>query len=484
MESSKEKRLYERQKQEMGAIEDELANVRTQYHKICRERGTAHLTAQLVQKQEEEILEFESRRDRLVRARAEKVAREKEKEIKAKSLKEEAKKKELIERRKDVFNRDWNPDTESTSVKKVQDRITKRQEIESQLRKLAEMEKSLEEKIREKKNHGPGDDKTKEVPIYDASSASSSDDSEEVDPHFVGRYVRSRGGQLHLHHHHHGSKPATCPRRSDSGFLETDLMTDPDVIAKNVLLKLGRMKDQMRRTIEAVVSNKTQVFKDTAINTTKPKETVSDTAINTTKPKETVSCASYSSVAGEENSSGTSSSSSYKSLPEVLQPKQREFATLLQKLKKHGLNDRQVEGGDFTSLGSSDSDDFSEQVHSLIESPGIQRYMGHSDRMQFWNEVCQEAGTILHEETAVALANMTDHSKEVPSSNVSENISKIEEVDLASGSGSPTLDHSEPGQSGESTPEKLTSSQHSSVNTIKGILEERSLTFASSFSSD
>ena len=280
MESSKEKRLYERQKQEMEAIENELANVRTQYHKICRERGTAHLTAQLVQKQEEEILEFESRRDRLVRARAEKVAREKEKEIKAKSLKEEAKKKDLIERRKDIFNRDWNPDTESTSVKKVQDRVTKRQEIESQLRKLAEMEKSLEEKIREKKNQRPGDDQTqKEVPIYDASSSSSSvsslsDDSEEVDPHFVGRYVRS--SQPHLHHHHHGTKPATCPgRRSDSGFLETDLMTDPDVIAKNVLLKLERMKDQMRKTIEAVVvSSKTQVSKDTAISTTRPKETV------------------------------------------------------------------------------------------------------------------------------------------------------------------------------------------------------------------
>ena len=469
MESSKEKRLYERQKQEMEAIENELANVRTQYHKICRERGTAHLTAQLVQKQEEEMLEFESRRDRLVRARAEKVAREKEKEIKAKSLKEEAKKKELIERRKDIFNRDWNPDTESTSVKKVQDRVTKRQEIESQLRKLAEMEKSLEEKIRGKKNQRPGDDKTqKEVPVYDVSS-SSSDDSEEVDPHFVGRYVRSRGGQSHPHHHHHGTKPGTCPeRRSDSGFLETDLMTDPDVIAKNVLLKLERMKDQMRKTIEAVVvSSKTQVFKDTAINTTKPEETVSRT--------------SYSSVADEEHPSGTSSSSSYKSLPKVVQPKKREFATLLQKLKEQCLNDRQVEGGDFTSPGSSDSDDFSERVQSLIESSGIQRYMGHSDRMQFWNEVCQEAGTILHEETAAALANMTDHSGKVPSSNVSKNISKIEEVDLASGSESPTLDHSKPGQS---TPKKLTSSQHSSANTIKGILEERSLTFASSFSSD
>ena len=94
----------------------------------------------------------------------------------------------------------------------------------------------------------------------------------------------------------------------------------------------------------------------------------------------------------------------------------REFATLLQKLKGQCLDDRRVEGrrverGDVTSPGSSDSDDFSEQVQSLIESSEIQRYMGHSDRMQFWNEVCQEAGTILHEETAAAIANMTDHSE-------------------------------------------------------------------------
>lgn len=478
MESSKERRLYERQKQEMEAIENELANVRTQYHKICRERGTAHLTAQLVQKQEEEMLEFESRRDRIVRARAEKVAREKEKEIKTKSLKEEAKRKELIERRKDIFNRDWNPDTESTSVKKVQDRVTKRQEIESQLRKLAEMEKSLEEKIREKKNQRPYDKTKKEVPIYNSSSASSLDDSEEVDPHFVGRYVRSSQphSHHHHHHHHHGNKPGTClERRNDSGYLETDLITDPDVIAKNVLFKLERMKDQMRKTIEAVVvSNKIQVFRDTAINTTKPRDIVSGAG---------------SSVAGEEHPSGASSSSSYKSLPEIVQPKKREFTTLLQKLKEQCLNDRQVEG-DFTSPGSSDSDDFSQRVQSLVESSEIQRYMDHNDRMQFWNEdhndrmqfwneVCQEAGTILHEETAVALANMTDHSKKVPSSDVSKIISIIEEVDLASGSESPRLD-SKPGHS---TQEKLTS-QHSSPNTVKGILEERSLTFASSFSSD
>ena len=468
MASSKDKTLFERQKQEMEDIERELDLVRNQYHKICKERGTAHVSARLVQKHEQEMIEFESRRDKLVRVRAQKVAKDEERQVRNKNKESESKKKELIGKRKEIFNRDWNGhsglEPKSTSAKQIE-KLNRRKEIEAQLAKLAAMEKSLEEKINEKKKKCQKDND--DVPVYDLSTDSEVEE-DETDPHFVGHYFRSRG---HHHHHNHRPQVKAHEKRTDSGFLDNDPITDPDLIARNVLRKLELMKDGMRKAMEAVATgkqDKTQMYKDTAVNTTKPKQ-IRETLVR------------------EELPSGTSSSSSYRSLPKTVQPKNREFAQLMTKLKEQCLNDEPqtefnpniVEGGDCGSSVKSDdvSDDFAERVKSLIEMSGIARSSsGHHDRLEFWREVCQEAGTILHEETAAAMiANMSEASK--------NRIIGGDDDDSDTGS---VIIHSPVeevnSKSGHSTPKGSPTSK-CSAETLKGILEERSLTFASSFSS-
>jgi hypothetical protein len=139
-----EEQLFRQQVNEMHAVEDKLRQLRMEYDKVCRERGKAHQSAILVKNQEQEIAEFERRRNEIVQKRAERVARNEALKHKQRIAERIRQKEEQLERRKNVFQTDWSPASGDPL------RWTNKKTFARELEQLIGLEKTIERTLREK----------------------------------------------------------------------------------------------------------------------------------------------------------------------------------------------------------------------------------------------------------------------------------------------------------------------------------------------
>lgn len=138
-----DERIFEQQVKEMHAVEDRLRQLRLEYDKVCRERGKAHQSAILVRLQEQEIAEFEKRRNEIVQKRAERVARKEAIVYQQRLADRGRKKQDQLEKRKAVFQTNWSPPTDPLTW-------TDKRSFARELEDLISLEKTIEQKVREK----------------------------------------------------------------------------------------------------------------------------------------------------------------------------------------------------------------------------------------------------------------------------------------------------------------------------------------------
>ena len=134
------------QRREIEQVERQLAELRDEYRRVCDERGTAHKVAAVVRAQESEIGEFNARMEKVVKLRAMKVAREEQHRHEFKIANDAQSKRNLLLKRKELFERDW---TDKENLKN--DKSRNQRQIELELKKLIDLEKKIETKINKTK---------------------------------------------------------------------------------------------------------------------------------------------------------------------------------------------------------------------------------------------------------------------------------------------------------------------------------------------
>ena len=375
----------------MHAVEDRLKQLRLEYDKVCRERGKAHQSALLVRQQEQEIAEFERRRNEIVQRRAERVARKAAVVHNQRLADMSRKKQDQLDRRKAVFQADWSPPNPCGDTLRWTDKRTFARELEN----LISLEKTIEQKVREKMMQ----QKRKQATVKTTS----------------GKIPAERGCQSR---HESCSSSSSCScSGSSTPASEVGSVICVEEIALRVYSKLESLKrrnreqgqqlrlqqPQQKSTSMNEIRMQRKNFKETGVNTSRPvnnEQTNDPTLILCSSPS-----TSYRSAPGdgknrfqelmqrlndlsaiespneEENVSSFTSDNTLITDP-VTRPK--EVVTVAQRENRSGgLAGRRLDAD--LSCGSNDS--------SLLQLPSF-------DRSYFWKDVFQSAGVSMSESIA------------------------------------------------------------------------------------
>ena len=453
------KEVFRRQQQEMKQVESELLKARTEYLSVCTERGTAHKYARLYSRQEQDIQEFEKRRDKMVEMRAKKVAQIEANKVAEREKRKNQDKLDQSKRRKELLHTDWSPKKNPEASRSIAN-----QALEDELRRLSLLEKQLETKIQNKKLAKAKTPVPKDVEVVHQKPKKVPQDNKskyEDDPLFIGYYGPPK-------HQKKVDSDATKSPKRDSGFNDE---IDPDAIAKNVFLKLQKLKELATRVPQVESRKKPapeKVFKETAVNTTLHAK---DDSRRSTPEEETYT--------GSIDSKATS----YKSLPHDI-IRNRDMEKVLDTIRKQKVA--------FSQTGNTRRIDLipeEEVVHALSspparspspttidmcsDDPSSILVTHEHERSQFWRDVFDAAGVSFNDEMAEVLHRLKHtHDKSIDLENGFEKV--LEEMTLLSVK---SLDKT----LNETLNQFLHSTPRKNSNFARGLDDEKELTLVGSF---
>jgi len=145
-----------KQQEEMKAVEDQIRKLRHEYDRVCKERGRAHVSAQLVRLHEQQVADFDKKRDQLVKLRAQEVARKEARKVVVQNEVKRDAKIRALEVRKKLLDTDWTCPPPDAS------------QYWHELKSLSRLEDALEKEVQSKKRRSI----SCQVTLSDSSSSS------------------------------------------------------------------------------------------------------------------------------------------------------------------------------------------------------------------------------------------------------------------------------------------------------------------------